>query len=91
MSPINDEGEAIGGKHLISSSIEYEHRIADQWGIAVFTDNGNAFNDNFKLETSVGAGARWFSPIGPVRLDIGFPINDDKNNFQIHITVGPDF
>ncbi len=91
LSPTNDEGDAIGGKHLFISSIEYEHRIGEQWAIAVFTDVGNAFSDSFKLEKSVGTGLRWFSPIGPVRFDIGVPINDEKNDFQIHITVGPDF
>lgn len=91
LSPINDEGDAIGGKHLFISSLEYEHRIGEQWAIAMFTDVGNAFSDSFKLEKSVGTGLRWFSPIGPVRFDIGVPINDEKNDFQIHITVGPDF
>ena len=91
LSPTNEEGDAIGGKNLFISSLEYEHRIGDQWGIAVFTDVGSAFSDNFKLEKSVGVGARWFSPIGPVRFDLGVPINDDENDFQIHITIGPDF
>lgn len=91
LSPLNDDGDAIGGKHLFVSSIEYEHRLAGQWAVAVFSDAGNAFSDHFKFEKSVGIGARWFSPIGPVRFDLGIPINDDENNFQIHITVGPDF
>ena len=91
LSPINNDGDAIGGKHLFVSSIEYEHRIANQWGVAVFSDFGNAFTSNFKFKKSVGVGGRWFSPIGPVRLDIGIPLDDDQNNFQIHITIGSDF
>lgn len=91
LSPTNDDGDAVGGKHLFISSLEYEYRIGQQWAVAVFADSGNAFSDKFKLEKSAGIGARWFSPIGPVRFDLGFPINDDKSDFQIHITVGPDF
>ncbi|MFK8013583.1 MAG: autotransporter assembly complex family protein, partial [Marinicellaceae bacterium] len=91
ISPLNNDGDAIGAKHLFTSSIEYEHRIASQWALAVFTDFGSAFRDNFQLKKSVGAGARWFSPIGPGRFDVGVPINDTDNDFQIHITVGPDF
>ena len=90
LSPVNAEGDALGGKHLFISSLEYEQRMSSQWALAVFTDVGNAFSDNFTLKKSVGAGLRWFSPIGPVRLDVGFPLNDDKTDFQIHITVGPD-
>jgi translocation and assembly module TamA len=90
LSPVNTAGDAIGGKHLFISSLEYEQRMGSQWALAVFTDVGNAFSDNFTLKKSVGAGLRWFSPIGPVRFDVGFPLNNDKTDFQIHITVGPD-
>jgi translocation and assembly module TamA len=91
LSPKNTDGDAIGGKHLFLSSLEYEHRIGNHWAFALFADTGNAFNEDIKLEKSIGAGLRWFSPIGPVRFDIGFPLKNERNDFQVHITVGPDF
>jgi translocation and assembly module TamA len=90
LAPANSDGEIIGGKNLVSASVEYEHHLANQWAIAIFSDIGNAFNDQLKLEKSIGAGVRWFSPIGPIRLDLGVPLDNKENSFQIHITVGPD-
>jgi translocation and assembly module TamA len=89
LGPTNSDGDVIGGKHLAIASIEYEYRLNGPWAGAIFADMGNAFTDDFKLEKSVGAGVRWFSPIGPVRFDVGIPINGERD-FKIHITLGPD-
>jgi translocation and assembly module TamA len=89
LGPANSDGDIIGGKHLAVASFEYEYRLKGAWAGALFADMGNAFTDDFKLEKSVGAGIRWFSPIGPVRLDVGVPINGVRD-FKIHITLGPD-
>lgn len=90
ISPINEKGDAIGGKHLLAGSIEYEHPLAEQWAAAVFTDFGDAFNDAFELKQSVGAGVRWFSPIGPIRLDLARSVKGPASSLRVHITVGPD-
>jgi len=37
----------------------------------------------------VGFGARWYSPIGPIRVDLAFPQTGD-NLFRLHISMGPD-
>ena len=47
----------------------------------VFYDAGNAWNYSgaYKfddLRQSVGAGIRWYSPIGPLRLEYGYPIDN---------------
>ena len=90
-----DEGDdkVIGGKQLLNLSLEYQHPISEQWGVAVFADAGNAFDDwsDPKLKAGVGFGARWRSPIGPVRIDIGFPLDDvngERGNPQLHLSVG---
>ena len=41
-------------------------------------------------KTGVGAGLRWYSPLGPIRLDVGVPLDDAPDSFRIHITLGPD-
>jgi translocation and assembly module TamA len=56
-------------------------------------DIGNAFQDfdDMNLETSVGGGVRWYSPLGPIRLDLGVPLDSDApDSVRIHITLGPD-
>ena len=90
ISPFNDSGDLAGGKHTLVGSVEFEYQLTSQWALAVFTDFGDAFNDEFDFNYSVGSGVRWFSPIGPIRLDVGVPLDEDKSNFRLHITIGPD-
>ena len=61
-------------------------------GLAAFIDAGNAFDtfSNLSLKKSVGAGIRWYSPLGPIRFDVGVPLDDAPDSFRIHITLGPD-
>lgn len=82
-----------GGKHQLVGSIEYEHQIIPNWSAAVFLDAGNAFNrvDDFEAAKGVGIGLRWRSPVGLARIDLGFPLDDADDSFQIYITVGPEF
>lgn len=82
-----------GGKHLLVGSIEYEHEIIPNWGASLFVDGGNAFNefDQIDEKIGVGFGLRWRSPVGLARIDVGFPLDDAKDSFQIYITVGPEF
>ena len=92
LGPKNDAGAVIGGRHLFIASLEYEYLIKDPWGVALFVDTGNAFNDweTMDLQTGVGFGARWRSPIGPVRVDVGWP-TDDFSDPHLHLSIGPDF
>lgn len=84
-------GDLLGGKHLFVGSIEYDYPIIDKWGAAVFIDAGNAFNDWKKSDLKLGAGigARWRSPVGPVRIDIGFPENR-LSDPHLHLSIGSD-
>jgi len=88
---MNSSGSVIGGKHLLAGSVEYEYPIQESWGVAVFVDAGDAFNSwgDMDLNYGVGVGARYRSPIGPVRVDVGFP--DGKfGDATFHLSVGPD-
>ncbi len=81
--------QVIGGKHLVELSLEYEHPITDEWSLATFVDAGNAFSDYKEAELKVGFGfgARWRSPVGPVRIDVAFP-KDDLKSPHLHLSVG---
>ncbi|SEP90498.1 translocation and assembly module TamA [Ectothiorhodospira magna] len=91
LGPTNDNGDIIGGRHLASGSIEMDYPFAEQWSMAMFADGGNAFNhlNDWNVRYGVGAGVRWRSPIGPIRVDIAHPI-DGKDNFRLHLTMGMD-
>jgi translocation and assembly module TamA len=87
----NQDNQVIGGKHLAELSLEYQHPIKDEWSVAAFVDAGNAFSDfkDSKLKVGVGFGARWRSPIGPVKIDVGFP-QDDLKSPHLYLSVGSD-
>ena len=90
LGALNDEGEVIGGKHLLVGSVEYDYPVRPGWRVAVFHDAGNSFADfkDFELYRSVGLGIRWQLPIGPIRADIARGLDDGR--FRFHLTMGPD-
>ena len=83
----------IGGKNLVVASAEYEYYFKPNWGIATFVDTGDAFSSfgSYRQKIGVGVGARWRSPVGMVRVDLGFPVHDDHaSGVELHIVIGPD-
>lgn len=91
LGPVDENGTVVGGHNLLVGSLELERTLWGRWGAAVFVDAGNAFDDaEVKPKQSAGVGARWNSPVGPIRLDVAFPIRDPNKGFRIHFTMGPD-
>jgi outer membrane protein insertion porin family len=61
----------------------------------IFYDAGNTWNDRYyidDLRQSVGLGIRWYSPIGPLRLEYGYIINrkglNDDSTGRWEFTIG---
>ncbi|MGE0763490.1 MAG: outer membrane protein assembly factor BamA [Bdellovibrionales bacterium] len=85
----------FGGTQQFYYNLEFQFPMIDEAGIkgVVFYDIGDADNQlkltNFRSD--VGFGFRWFSPIGPLRFEWGFPIdrqdrfNEGAVNFQFAI------
>jgi translocation and assembly module TamA len=91
LGPQDANGEPLGGQRLLFSSAEYDHRVVGDWGVAAFFDIGNAlefFSD--PLKQGAGTGLRWASPVGMVRFDIAWPINDRSHGSQLQFSIGPD-
>ena len=80
-------------------SVDYVFPILPAAGLrgVIFYDMGNAFNDGEKftvnpadLRNDFGAGVRWLSPLGPLRLEMGIPIGDrlpDEDSFEVQFTI----
>jgi translocation and assembly module TamA len=92
LSPENDTGVPVGGRYTVVGSAEYQYQFADKWRAALFVDHGNAINDLFDpLATGVGAGIRWISPLGPLRLDIAKGLNPELGGqWRVHFSMGPE-
>ncbi len=86
------EGDAIvGGRYLATGSIEVIQWLTNQWGIAIFTDFGNAANTIKELSPvyGYGLGARWKSPIGPLGADIAY--GEENDDYRLHFSLGVAF
>ena len=95
---LDDDGDPIGGRSLFETAVELRSQFTDTLGAALFVDSGAAFSSTVpdfeeKLGTGVGAGFRYFSPIGPIRLDVGVPLErrDSDDAFQIYVSIGQAF
>jgi translocation and assembly module TamA len=84
------DGRVFGGRYLAVASVEFERMFTPEWGGAVFVDAGDAFDDRFDLQVGIGAGLRWRSPIGPVRVDLAHGIGEAGEAVSLHVRIGPD-
>ena len=80
----------VGGKHLLTGTVELIRDLPRSLGIAAFVDFGNAF-DNFgdPLEYSAGLGMRWRLPVVTVGVDIAQPLSEPGAGPRLHINFSP--
>ncbi len=89
----------LGGKSLLEMSLESRWRLTKNMGLVLFLDGGSAFTErpfgnHETVKWGTGAGFRYFTPIGPLRLDIGIPLDKRDgidNSFQLYISLGQAF
>ena len=91
IGPVDVDGDVIGGSHKVVVSLEADWEVRENWAVAIFVDSGSAFNDSdFDMNTGIGLGLRWYSPLGPIRIDVAHPLDDPTSDYRFHITLGPD-
>lgn len=98
ISPIDpDTGDYIGGEKMMCYNVEYSFPLLQEQGVVgvVFFDAGNVWtsaeNYNFSgLRKSAGGGVRWFSPLGPLRLEYGFKLDklEDESAGKWEFSIG---
>jgi outer membrane protein insertion porin family len=77
-----EDGDVVGGDKQAIANVEIHFPVAEQFGLRglVFFDIGQAFKESESISfnafrRSVGFGGRWMSPFGPLRVELGFPLN----------------
>jgi translocation and assembly module TamA len=91
------DGNPTGGTAVGAGSIELRQRILENYGIVGFIDagqvtaNGSPFTSNWHV--GAGIGARYYTSIGPIRLDVAVPLNREAHGdaFELYIGIGQAF
>lgn len=97
---LDENGLSKGGNGLMVLNAEIRTAITAELGLATFVDTGNVFSKvslmHFSdLRTSIGAGLRYKSPIGPLRFDVGWKVGalriTESKRWAFHFSIGEAF
>lgn len=101
ISTIADNHTFLGGDSEAIINVEYTFPLLKDAGLkgVLFFDSGDAYDGVDRLfsrmQSSYGFGIRWFSPIGPLRLEYGIPINPrdgiDNSSGRLEFSIGSFF
>lgn len=98
VGPLDAENEPTGGSALVDFGLELRWRAFGDFGIVPFVDAGQVYDQELPsldgdLQWAAGLGLRYFTPIGPIRADIAFPLNprDSDDVFQVYFSLGQAF
>lgn len=92
LSPVDADGNKVGGRHLLTASVELQRNLPKNLVGAVFVDAGNAFNKfGDPLEYSVGVGIRYRLPFLSIGIDVAQSISDTSRSPRLHINFTPEF
>ncbi len=91
IGPRDPNNDPIGGRSLTEFSIEARVRAFGNFGIVPFFDGGNIYTSPMpKLSDfryGAGLGVRYYSNFGPIRVDVGTPINPQPGDSRVAVYV----
>jgi outer membrane protein assembly factor BamA len=97
LGPVGFLGDPAGGQAVLVLNQELRYRHPSGLGLAAFWDAGNVFAKTtdlgFDLQHALGLGLRYDSPVGLLRLDVGFPLNkrEADKTYRLHFSLGQAF
>ncbi|BCA58737.1 autotransporter assembly complex protein TamA [Sphingomonas sp. HMP6] len=91
IGPRDPNNVPIGGRSLAEFSIEARVKAFGNFGLVPFLDGGNistgtlpSFSD---LRFGAGVGVRYYSNFGPIRIDVGTPLNPQRGDARVAVYV----
>ncbi|WP_299443025.1 autotransporter assembly complex family protein [uncultured Rhodospira sp.] len=99
VGPLDDDGDPLGGRSALDFGVEARIKVTDSIGIVPFLDAGLVSDGPWpdpgdeEIRWAAGLGGRYHTDFGPIRVDIGVPLNprDEDDLFQIYISLGQAF
>ncbi len=97
--PVDASDDPLGGKSLVTAGAELRIKITDTIGVVPFLEAGSVTDSSLpgfgdRLFIGAGIGLRYYTSFGPVRLDVGTPLNRRKgvdDLVQVYISLGQAF
>jgi translocation and assembly module TamA len=97
IGPRTPSGRPAGGEGLLEASLELRLRFGAHWGAVAFVDSGAVSASGIPhlgdLSVGAGVGVRYYTPIGPVRLDLATPLTASPGDapVQLYVAIGHAF
>ena len=106
VSPLSGSGLPLGGNSMFAFSSEARVSLGASLGAVVFLDAGNVWSGDFRIKPrdlhyAVGPGLRYQTPVGPIRFDIGYQLDEipgllvngspQPRRWRIHFSIGQAF
>ncbi len=98
VGPVDEDDDPEGGRAIVEGSTELRFKATEKIGGVFFIDYAQISDESSpnidNLSFGAGAGARYYTDFGPIRFDVGVPLNNDENvdeSFQFYISIGQAF
>lgn len=99
VGPLNAQNNPLGGKSFVELSTELRLRVTQDYGLVAFVDGGNVSNKTYSHFSSsllwgAGIGFRYYTGLGPIRIDIAMPLNKRRgvdSALQFYFSIGQAF
>jgi len=97
IAPLFPDGNPIGGTAIDAATVEFRQRLFGDFGAAAFVDAGQVSAAHLpftgKPRVGAGLGLRYYTVIGPIRLDVALPVNRPPHSdaFELYIGLGQAF
>lgn len=99
VGPLDGFGDPVGGRSRFEMGLELRTKVTEDIGLVPFIEGGNVFDKSYPnfdggLLWGAGLGLRYYTAIGPIRLDIATPLNPRTGvdgNIEFYISLGQAF
>ena len=98
LGPLDEDDDPLGGNSILIGNLETRFPLYRKIGGVLFLDYGNVYPSSLSydfgdIRYAAGAGLRYNTIVGPIRVDLGYALNpvDELSRVQLFISIGQAF